>query len=176
MIVFRQADPRYPFLWTEPSQPEGRWHAAGEGPVHYFSDTPDGAWAELLRHEEITDPEDAATIRRALWAVEIGDEPAQEVALPASVTLGRTYAACQDHARRLRAGGVRRIVAPSAALVPGGASGRHVVAGAERQTKPRSGRVIVIFGPPDGLVGWKTVERGGPPADVVPRVRHLDVM
>jgi hypothetical protein len=28
--------------------------------------TPDGAWAELLRHEEITDPEDAATIRRAL--------------------------------------------------------------------------------------------------------------
>ena len=173
MIVFRQADPRYPFLWSDPAQPEGRWHAAGEGPVHYFADTPDGAWAELLRHEEITDPEDAATIRRALWAVEIGDEPAQDVSLPASVAAGsHTYTECQEHARQLRARGVRRIVAPSAALVAGGASGRHVVAGAERSAEPRAGRVIAVFGLPDGLIGWKAVERGSPPADVLPRVRH----
>ena len=52
MIVFRQADPRYPFLWSDVSQPAARWHAVGEGPAHYFADTPDGAWAELLRHEE----------------------------------------------------------------------------------------------------------------------------
>ena len=173
MIVFRQADPRYPFLWSDPAQPEGRWHAAGEGPAHYFADTPDGAWAELLRHEEITDPEDAATIRRALWAVGIGDEPPHDVSLPASVAAGpRTYAECQDHARQLRARGVRRIVVPSAALVAGGASGRQVVAGAERPAEARSGRVIAIFGVPDGLIGWKAVERGSPPADVLPRVRH----
>jgi hypothetical protein len=174
MIVFRQADPRYPFLWSDASQPGGRWHAAGEGPAHYFADTPDGAWAELLRHEEITDPEDAATVRRALWAVEIGDEPGHEVSLPAAVTGGRrTFPACQDHARQLRARGVQRIVAPSAALLPGGATGRAVVAGAERSSRPRSGRVIVLFGPPDRLVGWQAVERGAPPADVLPRVRHL---
>ena len=58
MIVFRQADPRYPFLWSDPAQPAARWHGEAEGPAHYFADTPDGAWAELLRHEEITDPAD----------------------------------------------------------------------------------------------------------------------
>jgi hypothetical protein len=174
MIVFRQADPRYPFLWSDASQPAGRWHAAGEGPAHYFADTPDGAWAELLRHEEITDPEDAATVRRALWAVEIGDEPGHPVSLPASVAGGRrTYPSCQDHARQLRTRGVQRIVAPSAALVAGGASGRSVVAGAERSTEPRRGQVIVLYGPPEGLVGWKAVEQGAPPADLLPRVRHF---
>lgn len=75
MIGFRQADPRYPFLWSDASQPAARWHGDGEGPAHYFADTPDGAWAELLRHEEIHDPADVATFRRALWAVELGDEP-----------------------------------------------------------------------------------------------------
>jgi len=28
MIVFRQVDARYPFLWEGSRQPEGRWHAA----------------------------------------------------------------------------------------------------------------------------------------------------
>ena len=58
MIGFRQVDARYPFLWEDSRQPEGRWHAAGDGPAHYIADTPDGAWAEFLRHEEITDPDD----------------------------------------------------------------------------------------------------------------------
>ena len=58
MIGFRHADPRYPFLWEGAGQPAARWHAAGDGPAHYFCDTPDGAWAEFLRHEEISDPDD----------------------------------------------------------------------------------------------------------------------
>ena len=175
MIVFRQADPRYPFLWSDPSQPAARWHADGEGPAHYFADTPDGAWAELLRHEEITDPEDAITIRRALWAIEIGDTPSKAASLPKHVMTGGvdTYGACQDHARRLRSRGDRRLVAPSAALVPGGATGRTVVDGDERTAAPRDGRVIIVFGAPEGLVGWQAVERGGPPADILPRVRHF---
>ena len=73
MIAFRQCDARCPFLWEGAAQPEGRWHAAGEGPAHYFADTPDGAWADFLRHEEIRDAADLATIRRAIWAVDIGD-------------------------------------------------------------------------------------------------------
>ncbi len=76
MIAFRQCDARCPFLWEGAAQPEGRWHAAGEGPAHYFADTPDGAWADFLRHEEIRDAADLATIRRAIWAVDIGDAPA----------------------------------------------------------------------------------------------------
>ena len=82
MIVFRHGDPRFPFLWEVAEQPPGRWHGPGEGPANCLADTPDGAWAEFLRHEEIRDPEDLATIRRTIWAVEIGDEPATSPALP----------------------------------------------------------------------------------------------
>lgn len=175
MIVFRQADPRYPFLWSDASQPAARWHADGDGPAHYFADTPDGAWAELLRHEEITDPDDAATLRRALWAIEVGDEPLKPVSLPRNVLSGgpESHRECQEHARRARARGTRRLMAPSAALVSGGAAGHQVEAGREGPAAPRDGRVIVVFGPPDRLVGWKVVERGAPPAGVLRRVRHV---
>ena len=82
MIVFRHTDPRFPFLWETAGQPGGRWNAEGEGPVNTFADRPEGAWAELLRHEEITDPRDVAEIRRSLWAVDVGDLPAAEPELP----------------------------------------------------------------------------------------------
>jgi hypothetical protein len=174
MIAFRQCDPRYPFLWESASQPAGRWHGPGEGPAHYFADTPDGAWAELVRHEEITDPADLATIRRALWAVEIGDEATVAVSLPAATLTGGldTYPACQRHARELRARGARRLVAPSAALQPGGASGWRVDGG-ERPATARDGRVIVVYGSPAPFVGWRIVERGTPPADLLARVRQF---
>jgi hypothetical protein len=115
------------------------------------------------------------TLRRALWAVEIGDEPLKAVSLPKAVLIGavETYEACQNHARRLRARGARRIVAPSATLVTGGAAARTVVAGGERAVAPRDGRVIVVFGAAGGLVGWKAVERGAPPVDVLPRVQQV---
>ena len=125
MIAFRHADPRYPFLWQSGTQPAGRWHAMGEGPAHYFSDTPDGAWAEFLRHEEITEPEDLTGIRRALWAIDLGVEPPERPALPLAVSTGApdTYGSCQSEARRLRAQGAAAMTAPSAALLPGAASG-----------------------------------------------------
>jgi hypothetical protein len=175
MIVFRQADFRYPFLWSDRRQPAGRWHADGDGPAHYFADTPDGAWAELLRHEEITDPTDAATIRRALWAVDVGDAPATRVMLPRRMLTGglETYPTCQAYAARLRARGAERLVAPSAALLRGRAAGREVVDGLERDARARDGRVLVLFGPPHDLVGWKAVERGAPPEDLLPRVRSF---
>lgn len=175
MIVFRQADPRYPFLWSGPAQPAARWHAAGDGPAHSFADTPDGAWAELLRHEEITEAEDAATLRRALWAVEIGDEPATPVRIAARMATGGpdSHAACQAHAARLRAAGARRLSAPSAALMPGGATGRRMRGGAETPAELRHGRVIVVFGDADGLMGWMVVDRGAPPPHVLARVRTL---
>jgi hypothetical protein len=175
MIVFRQADPRYPFLWSGSSQPPARWHGEGEGPAHYFADTPDGAWAELLRHEEITDPADASTLRRALWAVEIGDEPMTRVTMARRVATGgrASYRACQAHARRLRARGARRIEAPSAALLPGGATGRVVSAAEEREGPRRDGRTIVVFGDASGLVGWKAVDAGAPPSSLLPYVRHF---
>jgi hypothetical protein len=173
MMVFRQVDARYPFLWEDARQPAGRWHAEGEGPAHYFADTPDGAWAEFLRHEEITDAEDLATIRRQLWAVDVGDAPAERVDLPARILTGgpETYPRCQRLAAALRRRGVTRLVARSAALIGGGARGLRVGRGV-RAAEPRDGSVLVIFGAPDALVGWVAAEDGRPAADLLDRVHH----
>jgi len=173
MIGFRQVDARYPFLWEDASQPAGRWHAEGEGPAHYFADTPDGAWAEFLRHEEIDDPADLVTIRRQLWAVEIGEAPDQQVDLPASILTGGpdTYGRCQHEARTLRASGVTRLAATSAALVTGGARALYVRDGVQLGN-PRDGLVMVIFGTPDGLLGWVAAVDARPPDDLLARVHH----
>ena len=173
MIAFRQVDARYPFLWEDASQPAGRWHGEGEGPAHYFADTPDGAWAEFLRHEDITDPDDLPTIRRQMWAVEIGDVPMKTVALPPDVLFGgrETYARCQEQARMLRAKGARRMAAPSAALVRGGARARRVDGGV-RSGEPRDGLTIVIFGPPSDLRGWVAADVAAPAVDLLDRVNY----
>jgi hypothetical protein len=174
MMVFRQVDARYPFLWEDDRQPAGRWHADGDGPAHYFSDTPDGAWAEFLRHEEITDPRDLATIRRQMWAVDIGDATAERVSLPMDVLIGgpETYARCQKAAASLRARGVTRLAAPSAALVAGGARGMRVEGGVVSAAS-RNGVVIVLFGPPRELVGWIAADAASPAADLLGRVHHF---
>src|SRR5690606_33363278 len=70
LTLYRTTDPSYPFIWESDKQPPARWHGKGEGPAHYFATTPEGAWAELLRHEGITDPEDLKGFReRAIWVV-----------------------------------------------------------------------------------------------------------
>lgn len=174
MIVFRHADRRFPFLWGTPDQPPARWHGEGEGPVQYLADTPDGAWAEFLRHEEITTPEDVATIRRALWAVELPKQPDRASELAVGMLTGGpdTYETCRDEARRLRARGAVGLVAPSAALLNGGAHGWRVEGGI-RPGAPRDGRVVVLFGPCPDLVGWPATIEGRPSEDLLPRVRHF---
>ena len=174
MMVFRHADPSFPFMWEDASQPPARWHRDGDGPVQYFTDTPDGAWAEFLRHEEIKDPLDLATVRRAIWAVELPDEPDEHPRLPESTLQGGTptYPDCQAEARRLRGLGTRRLVAPSAALSTGGAGGHRVDGGLRRAT-PRDGKVIVLFGRRSDLAGWAAASEGRPRDDLLPRVRHF---
>jgi hypothetical protein len=85
VIVYRHGDPRFPFLWETPNQPTARWHIAGESPAHYLADTPDGAWAEFLRHEGITEPADLEGIRRTLWAIELKRPPSLTSHLPPQV-------------------------------------------------------------------------------------------
>lgn len=175
MIAFRHSDPRFPFLSETADQPGGRWHATGEGPAHYFADTPDGAWAEFLRHEEIRDPAELEGVGRALWAVEIGDPPRVSPGLPRRVLSGNmdTYPRCRREAARLRAREVSGLVAPSVALSPGAAGGWRVKGGL-RAAPARDGRVIVLFGRRPDLTGWPVVERGAPPEDLLARVRHFD--
>ena len=175
MIGFRHADPRCPFLWEGADQPAARWHAAGGGPAHYFSDTPDGAWAEFLRHEEISDPEDLATIRRDLWAVDLGDPSLASPDLPREVLTGghTSYSACQAEASRLRRLGARGLDTPTAALVPGGAGGWRVDGGLQ-PGEPRGGRVFVLFGRRPELVGWRATAAGQPGGELLAVVRHFE--
>lgn len=175
MIWYRHCDARYPFLWADSAQPPARWHGAGEGPANYFADTPDGAWAEFLRHEEITALEDLAGIRRAIWAVEVRtDDPATPTLVEADV-IGdeRTYPACQQEARTIRLLGHHYLLAPSAALKPGEAAGWSVEHG-EYRHPPRDGKVLVVYGPPtEAMEGWQAAVDTRPPVRVLMAVRQF---
>jgi len=175
MIVYRHADPRFPFLWESADQPPARWNGPREGPVQYFADTPDGAWAEFLRHEGISQEAELEGIRRSLWAIELPDDPAPHAPhLTQAVLAGgtETYEDCQKEARRLRAKGARALRAPSAALVAGGAHGWKVDGGLQPAAE-RDGFVLAVFGPRPDLVGWAVALAGHPRADLLARVRHL---
>jgi hypothetical protein len=174
---YRQADRRFPFLHAAPDQPAGRWHGDGEGPVQYLADTPDGAWAELLRHWNITLPEDLGGIDRALWAVEVeeGAEVLMRPRLHRLTMLGslNSYAACRAAARRLRERGASGLLAPSAALLENAASGQRTTRDGLVEAGARDGRVLVLFGPRSRLRGWCCALRGAPTERLLPLVRHL---
>jgi len=175
VILYRHADPRFPFLWERADQPAARWHGENEGPAHYLADTPDGAWAEFLRHEGIRREAELENVRRALWAVEVPDAiGAAAPELSAELLRGGadTYEACRAEARRLRDGGAGALRAPSAALVPGGARGWKVDGGLQ-PAPDRDGKVIVLYGLRPDLVGWPAALPGRPPADLLARVRPL---
>jgi RES domain-containing protein len=173
-LGFRHCDHRTPFLWQSDAQPAARWHGEGEGPVNYFADTPVGAWAEFLRHEEITDPADLAGVRRSLWVVELPDGDFATPKLSHRVMTGGlvSYTACQAEARRLRSIGAKALEAPAAALKPGTARGWTALPDLTPSASSRDGRVWVLFGPCES-VGWPAVVAGAPPAAVLPLVRYF---
>lgn len=175
MIGYRHCDPRYPFLWESASQPPARWHADGQGPAQYIADTPAGAWAEFLRHEGITEEIDLQGVKRALWAVSVDDTTFEKPILPDNILYGdeHYYPECQAEAERLRNGGAAAIQAPSAALTPGAANGFLVDHGRLQDGPPADGQVYVLFGTHPKMLGWLIVDRGRPPASLLPLVRHL---
>ena len=175
MIAFRHVALLKAFLWAESSQPAGRWHAEGEGPVQYLSDTPDGAWAEFLRSEGIFDVADLRAVRRTLWAVDIGTEELATPRLPLGILTGglETWETCRQEASRLRAAGATGLRARSAALKPGMARGLRVDGGGLVPGDERSGDTIVLFGPRPDLVGWRAAFLGRPGEDLLEAVRYF---
>lgn len=177
-VWFRNADRRVAFLWESAAQPPARWHAAGRGPVQYASDTPEGAWAEFIRHEGITDPEDLGGISRTLWALEIelDAETLAEPSLAPASLFGDldSYPACQAEAERLRADGASALVAPAAALLYGAACGEVVESGELRPAPVKDGRTLCLFGPRPRVVGHQCFEVGQPSERVLGLTRQLD--
>ena len=177
MIWFRQVEPRYPFFWETSWQRPGRWHGPGEGPVQYLSDTPDGAWAEFLRHEGITEEPDLATVERRMWAIEV-PELSEQISRPRlfqRMLRGglETYSACQAEARRLRLRGATALAAPSAGLVLGGARGQLVRGKDLIEASARDGRTLALLGPRPELRGWACMDAGRPAARVLGLVNQL---
>lgn len=178
VIVFRVCDSRFPFLWTLDAgkrQPPARWHGRGEGPVQYFANTPAGAWAELLRHEEITDPADLDGISTRIWAIEIHDVQVHEPNLPAAALTSTPdgYDVCRAEARRLRAAGAQRLIAPSAALAMGKGAGFHVGSAGLVRASARDGTVIVHFGTLPEAEGWCAAEGARPDPALLDQIRPL---
>ncbi|MHB8468996.1 MAG: RES domain-containing protein [Gaiellaceae bacterium] len=176
-LWFRQADARYAFLHESPLQEPGRWHGAGEGPAQYFADTPDGAWAEHIRHEQLRDPERIAASVRILWAVDI-DEEAETIMRPRLHRLTligstATYSACRAAARRLRRRGATALLAPSAALREGGARGQNTRDAKLVGATPREGRVLVLFGARPNLRAWACGAPTHATGRLLPLVRQL---
>jgi hypothetical protein len=176
-IWFRHADRRVPFLWESEEQPAARWHVTGRGPAQYASDTPEGAWAEFLRHEEISEAEDLAGISRSLWALEIDREQEElaEPSLPQEMLTGglESYPNCQEEAERLRAGGATGLLAPAAALFPGGAGGEIVASGELREAPERDGQTLCLFGRRPDLRGHRCIGDGRPSERVLGLTRQL---
>ena len=142
--------------------------------MHYFAETPDGAWAEFLRHEEITDPADLAGVARSIWSIELPRPPRARPRLATATLMGgtSTYGDCQREARRMRARGRQGLVAPSAALEPATASGLRTERGLQPGPR-RAERAFVLFGLRPDLVGWAACNEGRPRDDLLPRIRPL---
>ncbi len=174
MIFYRHVDPRFPFLWESSDQLPARWHGPGDGPVQYLSSTPDAAWAEFLRHEEIDDSADIAGIERSLWAIELPEPPHARPHLDRDTLLGdvSSYAACRAEAARLREHGATGLLAPSAAIQPDTPSGFRTRGGL-RPGRRRGESVVALFGRRPDLIGWAACDRGRPRADLLGRVRRL---
>ena len=176
MLLFRHTDRRHGFTWETTDQPSARWHGSGDGPVQYLANTPDGAWAEFLRHEGIVDPADLDGIERRVWVVDVPDAmiaSAAHVSVPDALARGGldSYEACQSEARRLRSAGAAALTSASAALddAAGYVSGGSFVSPGPR----RLSTVYAVFGSGTAWTGWMCHDSGTPDAGLLPRVRQL---
>lgn len=175
LTTYRVVDVRYPPFWADPQQPQGRWHAQGDGPCHYLSTTPEGAWAEIIRHEALREAEDVQDLHRSLWVVESPEPPIDaHPDLPGTRALfRRPWAQCQAAARALRDAGHHALWADSAALPKASARVRQVQTGRLRSGRRRS-EVVAFFGvaTAHGLEAQHAAD-GHPDPQLTDRVQHL---
>lgn len=123
-IVHRYSSYDTPFWVRDNTQP-GRWHVRGDGPTQYLSLSTDGAWAELIRNEELTSEEEVAMVSVQMWAIRVVQamivdystfERASEAAFNVDALVDEDYTRCQQEGARLRSLCCSGVLAPSAAL------------------------------------------------------------
>jgi hypothetical protein len=123
-VAFRYSNYDTPF-WVRPNTQPGRWHAVGDGPTQYLSATADGAWAELIRSEELRSESDVAMVRMPLWQARVDQtyvvdystfELAERSGFAAEALVDDDQERSRAEGKRLRDLGYAGVLAPSAAL------------------------------------------------------------
>lgn len=123
ITLFRWSDYDVPF-WARNNSRPGRWHVVGNPPTQYWSMTPDAAWAELIRTEDLRLEEDLDLVRMPLWvcrlpAVGLVDLTRPEVqaihGVDEPALVEDAWDVCQTLGRTLRTD-FPGVIAPCAAL------------------------------------------------------------
>ncbi|MGH2853069.1 MAG: RES family NAD+ phosphorylase [Solirubrobacteraceae bacterium] len=171
--VYRYSSYDTPF-WAREHSMSGRWHARGDGPTQYMSTSTDGAWAELIRLEELRTESEVAMVSVAMWAIDVRQqmiadystfERAEEAGFDPAALVDEDYGRCQREGARLRQElGFSGVLAPSAAL-PGALN-------------------LTLFGPRTASTWGRPpllasslpatiVAKGAPPPGLLARVRQM---
>lgn len=123
-LVHRYSSYDTPFWARDNTQP-GRWHVWGDGPTQYLSFSTDGAWAELIRSEELETEAEVAMVSVQMWAVHVVQamvvdyatfDQAEAAGFDPDALVSEDYTRCQREGRRLRQLGFSGVLAESAAL------------------------------------------------------------
>ena len=123
-IAFRWTDHDVPF-WARENSRDGRWNLASQGATQYWSLTPEAAWAELIRAENLQTEDDLDEVRMPFWIARVPtlglldlrvNESRAEHGVTEDHLTGNDWKPCQTLATQLREAGYRGVIAPSAAL------------------------------------------------------------
>jgi hypothetical protein len=165
-VAFRYSDYDTP-LWVRPNTEDGRWHVARTEPTQYLCLSPDGCWADLIRHETLQTEIDVALIRIPLWVLKINEEriadystfeKAEAAGFPPHALIDEDWERCQVEAERLKGLGFRGVLSPAAALAGETAmtlfGGRRTVGWDEepRLASTIPAKIVTVGAPPGGLV------------------------
>lgn len=174
-VAYRWSDYDVP-LWTRPNTSALRWNRARQAPTQYMSLSPEGAWAELIRAEHLRTVQELRLVSMPLWELSVREtsiadystfEKAASAGFPADALIDADYEPCEAEADRLRAGGFRGVLAPSAAL-PGAVNltlfGRRLMVPWDYPED----RLMASF------VRARRLAVGRPPDELLPLVRHRE--
>ncbi|HWO16975.1 MAG TPA: RES family NAD+ phosphorylase [Solirubrobacterales bacterium] len=171
-VYFRYSSYDVPF-WVRPNTTEERWNGADDGPTQYLSATADGAWAELIRNENLRSESDLELVQMGLWQAQVIEgviadysdfETAERAGFDADALVDDNQSRCRAEGQRLREAGFRGVLYPSAAL-PGEI---NLVLFGPRILLPWGATRLLSSGVPGMLL-----TNGAPPAELLPRTRHV---
>jgi hypothetical protein len=123
-VAFRYSNYDTPF-WVRSNTQAGRWHSVGDGATQYLSVTTDGAWADLIRSEQLRSEDEVAMVSMPLWQARIDQsylvdystfDLAERSGFAAEALIDDDQQRCREEGRRLRDLGYAGVLAPSAAL------------------------------------------------------------